>query len=61
MSEPVHDLSRLRIDRDRPSAGSTRALKTSAGLALYLRASGLRVGMLINFIYPKAQIKRIVF
>ncbi len=34
MSEPVHDLSRLRIDRDRPSAGATRALKTSAGLAL---------------------------
>ncbi len=26
MTEPVHDLSRLRIDRDRPSASSSRAL-----------------------------------
>ncbi len=34
MSEPVHDLSRLRIDRDRPSPGSTRALRMSAGLAV---------------------------
>jgi GxxExxY protein len=26
----------------------------------YLKASGLRVGMLINFVYPKAQIKRLI-
>jgi hypothetical protein len=26
MTEPVHDLSRLRIDRDRPSASSSWAL-----------------------------------
>lgn len=26
----------------------------------YLRATGLRVGMLVNFTYPKAYIKRIV-
>ncbi len=34
MSEPVHDLSRLRIDRDEPSPGSLRALKASATLAI---------------------------
>ena len=26
----------------------------------YLKASGLRVGMLVNFAYPKAQIRRLV-
>jgi RND family efflux transporter MFP subunit len=35
MTEPVHDLSRLRIDRDRPSASSSRALKMSATLAVF--------------------------
>ncbi len=38
-----------------------RSRADEAQLINYLRASGLRVGMLINFIYPKAQIKRIVF
>jgi RND family efflux transporter MFP subunit len=34
MTEPVHDLSRLRINRDRPSPASARALRASATLAL---------------------------
>ena len=34
MTEPVHDLSRLRIDRDRPSVASTRALRYAAILAV---------------------------
>ena len=38
-----------------------RSRADEAQLINYLRASGLRVGMLINFTYPKAQIKRIVF
>ena len=38
-----------------------RSRADEAQLINYLRASGLRAGMLINFIYPKAQIKRIVF
>jgi RND family efflux transporter MFP subunit len=33
MTEPVHDLSRLRINRDRPSPASARALRASATLA----------------------------
>ncbi len=31
-----------------------------AQLLNYLTASGLRVGMLVNFTYPKAQIRRLV-
>ena len=31
-----------------------------AQLLNYLTASGLRVGMLVNFAYPKAQIRRLV-
>jgi RND family efflux transporter MFP subunit len=34
MSEPIHDLSRLRINRDEPSPGSLRALKVSLSLAI---------------------------
>ncbi|KPK79598.1 MAG: hypothetical protein AMS25_12040 [Gemmatimonas sp. SM23_52] len=34
MSEPVHDLSRLRIDRDRPPPGVRRAVRWSAYLAI---------------------------
>jgi RND family efflux transporter MFP subunit len=34
MSEPVHDLSRLRINRDEPSPGSLRALKIAGFLAV---------------------------
>ncbi|MFQ5703648.1 MAG: efflux RND transporter periplasmic adaptor subunit [Gemmatimonadales bacterium] len=34
MGNPSPDLSRLRIDRDRPSAGSRQALKFSVGLAV---------------------------
>lgn len=32
-----------------------------AQLLNYLKASNLRVGLLVNFVYPKAQIKRMVF
>ncbi len=38
-----------------------RSRSDEAQLINYLKASGLRVGMLVNFTYPKAQIKRIVF
>jgi HlyD family secretion protein len=34
MSEPAHDLSRLRIDRDRPPPGVRRAVRWSAYLAI---------------------------
>jgi RND family efflux transporter MFP subunit len=34
MSSPAPDLSRLKIDRDQPSAGSLRALRFSIGLAV---------------------------
>lgn len=34
MSEPTHDLSRLRIDRDRPPPGVSRAVRRSAYIAI---------------------------
>ncbi len=37
-----------------------RTKNDEAQLLNYLKASGLRVGMLINFVCPKAQIKRLI-
>ncbi len=37
-----------------------RTKNDEAQMLNYLKASGLRVGMLINFVYPKAQIKRLI-
>ena len=34
MTSPAPDLSRLRIDRDQPSAGSLRAIRFTVGLAI---------------------------
>ena len=37
-----------------------RTKNDEAQMLNYLKASSLRVGMLINFVYPKAQIKRLI-
>jgi len=37
-----------------------RTKNDEAQMLNYLKASGLRVGMLINFVCPKAQIKRLI-
>src|SRR5947207_944955 len=44
MSGPVHDLGRLRIDRDGPSPALSRALKISIGIAV---AAVLLIGVLV--------------
>lgn len=46
MSEPIHDLSRLRIHRDRPAPGVRRALRWSA----YIAASSALVVLAIFFV-----------
>ena len=42
-------------------AQETRKPAHEAQLINYLKATNIKVGLLINFTYPKATIKRIVF
>lgn len=42
------------------SQGNLNMSMCKAQLVNYLKASGLKVGLIVNFIYPKARIERIV-